>query len=86
MSASNEWIEFHLTPTGWVGGDSKNDFSPQVCKEIPADRVLTVRWEEYLANPCANMQRGYRAVWQSQVQNIIEELQTTFGKVPNSRA
>lgn len=38
MSASKEWTEWHLTPTGWVQGTTKTDSSIRV--EAPPAAVL----------------------------------------------
>lgn len=44
MAASNEWDEWHLTPSGWVKGTEKTDFA---LNEVPPpkDRVATFKYQ-----------------------------------------
>lgn len=56
MSASNEIDEMHLTPSGWVQGSEKLDFSGWNHREPPCDRLLTVRFREYLSSSFSKME------------------------------
>lgn len=42
MSASDEWEDVHLTPSGWVDGSDKRDFAGVTHRPVPPDAVLTV--------------------------------------------
>lgn len=56
MSASDEIDEMHLTPNGWVQGSEKLDFSGWKHVDPPADRLLTVRFREYLSSAFSKME------------------------------
>lgn len=43
MALSKEYTLWHLTPTGWVSGDSKTDFK-FTQKDAPSDTVLTIKY------------------------------------------
>jgi hypothetical protein len=50
MSASREWTEWHLTPSGWQRGSKETDFAPATKVEPPEDRVLSCVYKETVAS------------------------------------
>lgn len=56
LSASNEIDEMHLTPSGWVQGSEKLDFSGWQNREPPEDRLLTVSFREYMSSSFSPME------------------------------
>ena len=82
MSASNEWFEYHLTPDGWVDGSEKVDFSGVHIKEAPENRVLTLKFHEYLSSPFSKMDTWYTETWRHSDNNLIEKLIKKFGSKP----
>lgn len=82
MSASHEWTDWHLTPDGWVDGSSQADFAGVQERPIPQNRVLTVRWVEFLGAPQGKMDRAHREQWRSENGPVIEELLQKFGPAP----
>lgn len=81
MTASYEWTEHHLTPTGWIRGSEKTDFSPRVDVDPPEDRVLSVRY--------IDEQTGYgggqrhEEVWRSDDAAKMEALLGRHGPAPS---
>jgi len=47
MSATNEWEEYHLRPTGWELGNRHWDFGPDEIRLVPSDRVETWRFTRH---------------------------------------
>ncbi len=82
MSASHEWQEYHLTPSGWVQGNAKWDFQEVEERPVPADRVLTRRRTEHLSSSFSKLQRDTSDVWTGTDQKKIEELLAKFGPGP----
>jgi hypothetical protein len=83
MSASNEWTEWHLTPGGWERGTEKDDFS-RTDREPPSNRVLSVKWSEYLGHSHGTMQRGHEELWRSTNAALVSQLIKQFGETPAS--
>ena len=82
MSASNEWFEYHLTPAGWVAGSEKIDFAGLKPKPAPIDRVLTVRYHEFMSSSFSKMKKWREEVWRSDDEAKVRELVATHGKAP----
>jgi len=82
MSASNEWTEWHLTPAGWVEGDSKTDFSKSL-KPVPVDRVQTVEHRQYLSSSFSRLEITNDILWSCEDEEVIAELREKFGASPN---
>lgn len=82
MSASNEWAEHHLTPTGWQQGSSKHDFGQVQERPIPDDRVLTCRYREKMSSSFSRMHCSVSEVWRGEDNELIERLLTEHGSCP----
>lgn len=84
MSASHEWVEYHLTPEGWVKGDEQWDFEERVRRPAPVSRVLTRRYDEYL--PYALGETQYEVVQDFLSPDIdtVKQLLEQFGKHPDT--
>ena len=67
MSASNEWEEWHLTPTGWVPGSEQIDFVGVKQVAPPSDRVLTNGYHEKQSSTFSKLDR-YTGKWNGAVQ------------------
>lgn len=83
MSASHEWTDWHLTANGWVEGSSQLDFAGVQEKPIPQDRVLTIRWDEFLGAIQGKMHRTHQEQWRSEDAPLVEELLQKFGPPPH---
>ena len=56
MSASNEWAEWHLTPTGWVIGSQNSDSQETQVVSPPVNRVLTCNYKEYMSSGVSKLE------------------------------
>jgi hypothetical protein len=81
MARSEEWTERHLTPRGWELGSERTDFSLKT-REIPADRVLTVRYREFLSERDGSGEKGTIETWSSSNRTLIANLKAQFGLPP----
>jgi len=82
MSASDEWRERHLTPSGWVDGSYRVDGVGTTFVEVPTDRILTVRYSEY-SGWGANIHRSSEEKWRHADESHVKELLEKFGEAPN---
>jgi hypothetical protein len=82
MSASNEWVERHLTPSGWTKGSCHLDFGKAVIVEPPKDRVLTCEYKEYMSSVYSKLETSITEEWRSKDEKIIQELLKKFGECP----
>jgi hypothetical protein len=82
MAASNEYIEWHLTPTGWKAGDERDDFEGITTREASTDRVLTIRYSSYMASPHTPLENRLTQTWNCGEQTTIDELLAKFGPSP----
>ena len=85
MALSNEWTEWHLTPTGWKGGKCKTDFAAttNTDKETPADRVLTVKFSDYRSSMYSKPDQEHTELWRSDDSKVVEALLKEFGPAPS---
>ncbi len=83
MSASDEWTEWHLTPTGWVRGTEKEDFR-KIEREPPPDRVKTVVYRQYLSSPFSRMDETHKVEWSSRDNAEITSFEAEFGPAPRN--
>ena len=84
MSASNEWIEWHLTPSGWKKGSYLLDFNKPVIVEPPKDRVLTCEYKEYMSSGFSKLETSVTEEWRSKDEKVIQDLLKKFGECPKS--
>lgn len=63
MSASNEWIDYHLTTEGWLSGTEKLDNGITEVNP-PSNRILTRRYKEYVASTYSPLERSYQDIQQ----------------------
>jgi len=82
MSASNEWFEYHLTVRGWINGSEKLDVVGIKEKQLPHDRVLTLRFHDYLSSSFSGMDRWYEEQFRSEDDYLVNELLNKFGEIP----
>lgn len=83
MSASHEWTEWHLTPSGWVSGSERVDFGGVTEKPAPPDRVLTCRYTERLSSSFSTMDRTVRELWRRPGDDaLIASLLKKHGECP----
>lgn len=84
MSASNEWTLWHLTPRGWERGTEKTDFGEADEKPAPNDRVLTVKYREFMSSMFSSIEKTRDEVWRSQDERLVADLLAKFGPAPRS--
>ncbi len=85
MSASNEWWEYHLIPKGWVIGSASLDLGIQEKKPVPEDRVLTLRFHEYMGSSFSSVEKWVKKEWEHNDKNMIEELMKEHGNRPQGK-
>jgi len=83
MSASNEWFEFHLTPNGWVKGSERFDFGLEE-KIAPNDRVLTLRFYEYMSSPFSSISKYREKLYHHENNELVNSLVDRFGELPKN--
>lgn len=83
MATSKEWKEWHLTPSGWIGGSERSDFQPRVNVEPPKDRVLSCVYEETLPSAFSSLKTSVEVQWSSNDKELIKKLKNEFGECPN---
>jgi hypothetical protein len=81
MARSEEWTERHLTPRGWEVGSERTDFSLKT-HEPPPDRVLTVRYREFLSDRDGSGDKGTIEIWAGGNRSAIAKLRAQFGPPP----
>lgn len=82
MSASDEWTEYHLTPSGWVEGSTRVDFAGVKQKPAPPDRVRTCRWRELLSSGYGPMHKSLIDEWESEDKAAVKALTDQYGPCP----
>ncbi|WP_281980731.1 hypothetical protein [Tenacibaculum mesophilum] len=78
MSATNEYTYWHLTPNGWVSGDSKTDFGKRIQKKEPNDTVLTILYKEYQASHFSKMEITQERTFEIKDKDQIAKLEEEF--------
>ena len=82
MSLSNEWWEYHLTPSGWQEGSEKLDFAAVKDRPPPTERVLTLKFRDRQSCYYAPVERWYEIVWRHKDKEKIDALVEEFGELP----
>ena len=72
MSSSEEWTDWHLTPSGWQMGSQKLDNGTVNESPPPPDRVQTVR--EYQSVSRWHSQTSSGITWETQDKEALERL------------
>lgn len=83
MAASDEWTDWHLTPSGWERGSEKEDFNSTE-RPTPLDRVCTYRWREYLSSTFSTMDRKLELLWETDDKSALQSLKQKFGDAPKN--
>jgi hypothetical protein len=81
MAASNEWWEYHLTPSGWTDGTEKTDFAYTEVTP-PLDRVLTIKHTQYIASSHSRMDESIGVLFGSLDEPTVKRLQAEYGEWP----
>lgn len=79
IAASNEWIEYHLTPRGWEEGSRKDDGQPIKERPIPPDRVKSAKDIEYQAHGLADVEQSIEITFRSDDRAQVQALTEKFG-------
>lgn len=77
------WIDWHLTPAGWVSGSSKDEDGDYSTKPAPDDRVLTERYGEE-GTEMAGKKSKTSEQWRSDDAKAVTELVKKYGHSPKS--
>lgn len=79
MALSNEYMEWHLTPDGWVEGTNKHDFASKEVKP-PANRLLTVISGDKMSSSFSPIEKYKREIWRAEGQDqMIADLLKKYG-------
>ena len=83
MSASHEWTQWHLTPRGWEPGKSCLDFqSAKGPEDLPADRVLSVTYDEYMGSTFSTVDKTFQETFRSPDTQAVETFLEQHGGCP----
>lgn len=66
MAASSEWVEWHLTPKGWIKGSTKCEFGPIQRVKEPEDRIQTCVFSEKTHTGSQGLDREVTEIWSNQ--------------------
>ena len=80
MSATNEWTEWHLTPSGWVRGTEREDFVGLTERPTPDDRVLTMKYTSYSSSIYQPVESTWTELWRSPDEDEVNLLLEQFGR------
>jgi hypothetical protein len=83
MSVDDYEDEYHLTPRGWVEGDSYYYGKPQKNIAPPKDRVLTLVDHTEQSSRFAPSVSNWVEKWRSSDAVMVEELISKFGARPS---
>lgn len=79
MALSNEYMEWHLTPNGWVEGTDKHDFGIKLV-EPPANCLLTVQCGTKMTSAFSPLTPYKREIWRAVDQDqLIAALLEKYG-------
>lgn len=77
MALSKEYTYWHLTPNGWVSGDSQTDFN-KWSRERPKDTVLTVLYKENWRSAYSPLEETTSRIYEIPDKKKIEDLEKKF--------
>ncbi|MGL4249718.1 MAG: hypothetical protein ACRCR1_03530 [Aeromonas sp.] len=81
--ALSEWVEWHLTPNGWVKGSTKYEFEGVKRVPEPIDRVKTCIVSEKIHSGALGLDREIMETWSDHGQpDKINSLLEEFGGCP----
>jgi len=64
MAVDRVEFDHHLTPAGWVPGDTRSMFSASnEVKPVPADRLITLTHKTYQSSGHSPEERSVRVAW-----------------------
>lgn len=79
MAADDLENDYHLTPNGWVPGDSRFFGKTTNSKPVPADRVLTLTKRIYQRSPYSPEETSVSETWRDDARvELITELRRKF--------
>ncbi len=61
--------DHHLTPSGWIDGDSRYMGKTDISRPIPTDRVLTLTHVTYQRSAYSQEERSVKVAWRGDVSN-----------------
>ncbi len=64
MSFTSEYFDYHLTPTGWVNGSTKEEYDSQTV-DIPTNRLITVQEHVYQGSFYSQESVNVTEIWRS---------------------
>jgi hypothetical protein len=82
MPVCNNWFEYHLTPAGWICGSGGNNYLEINEKEIPKDRVLTLRFYEVLSGSFTELDKWYTEHWRHEDTAKLNANIEIYGEMP----
>lgn len=77
MALSYEYTFWHLTPQGWVSGDSKTDFN-NWSVDVPNNAVLTIRYEEKVNHPSKGLETSIERYNENSNKALVSSLEAKF--------
>lgn len=83
MAADRERYDMHLTPRGWVPGTTRIGFGAEDVIPPPADRVLTIRFDEVTTSIYGGVHRSTDVLFISDDRATIDALKQKFGSEPD---
>lgn len=77
MAFSKEYTFWHLTPNGWVSGDSKTDFN-KWSVDAPIDTLLTIKYEERMSHSFGPVKTSMERYNEIADKVLLKNLETKF--------
>lgn len=78
MGLSKEYTYWHLTPNGWIPGETRIDFGTIFNIPIPNDRVLTIKYEETMSSGFSDLKKTEEVIFEIEDKNTIIKLRKIF--------
>lgn len=77
------WVDWHLTPKGWVSGSSRDEDGKVSEKTIPEDRVLTDRYSTKGSEMMGKLDKTTER-WRSEDATAVAKLLKKYGPSPKT--